>query len=504
MKEILRRTDLLAMFSDICQVRLMIDDGKDLSFSTQSEHNDGHFVQTLRRFSAHILDENSFKWKSQGRYNLYGRPLKVPDAQAAALVAYSDRGNAPTNGSTVVRMRNSLAAIAELIEDWECAQQEAEQLTEQLGESFEAIALYSRITPQIMAFTFSESTLRTLMEDLFEATGVDLIFTSIPSREGYSLFVRREEASFLDADSHGFIENLINMIPADAPSLKDQHFVVQDSKSVPDYEKLHPEAFRFLATVIGHQSVSYGWLGMVSFSTDTIFRYSELRMAATVAKQLAVTLSNNDLYIELEHLVINVVRSLVHAIEAKDVYTKGHSERVSLYCLRMADKLCLSKQEKTTLLWASILHDIGKIGIPESILNKPGKLSAEEFGWIKMHPGKGYDILKPIEPLAKSLEGILHHHERLDGKGYPSGLRGDEIPLQARIIAVADTFDAITSDRPYRPKTTTEEALAVMGEVAGTQLDAELVQTFMTIADGAEKLEDDGGFLEKLEGIRSR
>jgi HD-GYP domain-containing protein (c-di-GMP phosphodiesterase class II) len=482
----------------------MIDDGKELSFSTQSEHNDGHFIQTLRRFSADILDKNSFKWKSQGPYNLYGRPLKVPAAQTAALVAYSDRENGPTNRSTGVRMRNSLAAIAELIENWECAQQEAEQVTEQLGESFEAIALYSRITPQIMAFTFSENTLRALLEDLFEATGVDLIFTSLPSREGYSLFVRREEASFLDADPHGFIENLIDMIPADEPSLKDGHFVIQNSKSVPDYEKLHPEAFRFLATAIGHQGVSHGWLGMVSFSTDTIFRYSELRMATTVAKQLAVTLSNKDLYIELEHLLINVVSSLVHAIEAKDVYTKGHSERVSLHCLRMAEKLCLSKQERNTLLWASILHDIGKIGIPESILNKPGKLSAEEFGWIKMHPGKGYDILKPIRPLANALEGILHHHERLDGEGYPSGLRGDEIPLQARIIAVADTFDAITSDRPYRPGATVKEALSIMGEVAGTQLDAELVQAFMTIADGAEKLEDDGGLFEKTEGIRRR
>ncbi len=504
MKEMLHCTKLLASFSEICKAHLVIDDGKELSFSTQSEPNDSHFIQSLRRFSADILDGNSFKWKSQGHYNLYGRPLKVPDAQTVALVAYSDRRTALTNCSNIVRMRNSLAAIAELIENWQFAQQESEQLTEQLGESFEAIALYSRITPQIMAFTFSESTLRTLMEDLFEAMGVDLIFTSIPSREGYSLFVRREDASSVDADPQGFIENLIDAISADTPSLEEQHFVVQNSRSVPNYEKLHPEAFRFLVTAIEHQSVPYGWLGMVSFSTDKIFRYSELRMAATVAKQLAITLSNNDLYIELQLLVINVVRSLVHAIEAKDVYTKGHSERVSRYCSRIAEKLCLSKEEKNSLLWASILHDIGKIGIPERVLTKPGKLSAEEFGWIKLHPEKGYDILKPIEPLAKSLGGILYHHERLDGKGYPSGLRGGEIPLQARIIAVADTFDAMTSDRPYRPKITAKEALAVMDEVAGTQLDAELVRAFTTIADGTEKLEDDGGLFEKLEGIHSR
>jgi HD-GYP domain-containing protein (c-di-GMP phosphodiesterase class II) len=132
------------------------------------------------------------------------------------------------------------------------------------------------------------------------------------------------------------------------------------------------------------------------------------------------------------------------------------------------------------LFWASILHDVGKIGIPESVLNKPGKLTDQEFLWIKTHPEKGHKILLPIKPLVDSMDGILYHHERFDGKGYPAGLNGHAIPLQARIIAVADTFDAITSDRPYRPGKRPEEALAIMNEVAGTQLDRQLVSVFTT------------------------
>jgi HD-GYP domain-containing protein (c-di-GMP phosphodiesterase class II) len=201
---------------------------------------------------------------------------------------------------------------------------------------------------------------------------------------------------------------------------------------------------------------------MVLFDVEETFRFSELRIMTSVAKQIAVSLMNIDLYHELEQFLINVVKSLVYAIEAKDYYTRGHSERVSEYCMLMADRMKLNDEEKKHLFWASILHDMGKIGISESVLCKPGPLTDEEYEEIKAHPGKGYSILKPIGPLAPSLDGILYHHERCDGRGYPMGLKGMDIPLQARIIAVADTFDAITSDRSYRPKKTKEMALTII------------------------------------------
>jgi HD-GYP domain-containing protein (c-di-GMP phosphodiesterase class II) len=230
-----------------------------------------------------------------------------------------------------------------------------------------------------------------------------------------------------------------------------------------------------------HNGNFYGWMGLVSFNLGEIFRRSELRLLDSMAEQIAVVITNSDLYRDLERFVINMVKSLVFAIEAKDDYTRGHSERVCQYSLLMAERLGLDEERKKILQWASILHDSGKIGIPESILNKPWRLKDEEYQIIKNHPMKGHTILEPLEQLASSLPGMLHHHERYDGAGYPQGLKGKEIPLDARIIAVADTFDAITSNRAYRPAKTPEEALEEIENVAGTQLDPDLVKVFKEV-----------------------
>jgi HD-GYP domain-containing protein (c-di-GMP phosphodiesterase class II) len=216
-----------------------------------------------------------------------------------------------------------------------------------------------------------------------------------------------------------------------------------------------------------------------------------LRLLISIAEQVAVVISNTDLYNDLERFVFNVVKSLVYAIEAKDVYTRGHSERVSRYCLLMAEHLQLEENQKNHLHWASILHDIGKIGIPESILTKPDRLTDEEYRTIRDHPEKGHTILKPLDQLSASLPSILHHHERYDGTGYPRRLKGEEIPLLARVIAVADTFDAITSDRAYRPARTPQEALAIIKEVAGSQLDPALVDIFREVYSKIDLIRED-------------
>jgi HD-GYP domain-containing protein (c-di-GMP phosphodiesterase class II) len=147
----------------------------------------------------------------------------------------------------------------------------------------------------------------------------------------------------------------------------------------------------------------------------------------------------------------------------------------------MGDELGLSTADRTSLDWASILHDVGKIGIQEGILNKPDRLTAEEFDVIRGHPQKGCTILLPIAQLAQALPGILHHHERYDGGGYPQGLAGEAIPAIARIIAVADTFDAISSNRAYRLAKPKEKALEIVKEVAGSQLDPTFVGVFETV-----------------------
>jgi len=200
------------------------------------------------------------------------------------------------------------------------------------------------------------------------------------------------------------------------------------------------------------------------------FKSGEEMLVTAVTRRSGTVIRNARLYEELNGLFLSTIKTLVRIIEGKDAYTRGHSERVSAFSMLLGDLLHLPFDEKEALSWSSLLHDIGKIKVPEEILKKPGALTDEEFGIIQKHPGFGADMLSPISQLAHCLPDIRHHHERIDGKGYPDGLKGDDIPRRAKIIAVADTFDALTSDRCYRPKFSVEKAICIVSEVAGTQL----------------------------------
>ncbi|HEX5137564.1 MAG TPA: HD domain-containing phosphohydrolase [Planctomycetota bacterium] len=175
---------------------------------------------------------------------------------------------------------------------------------------------------------------------------------------------------------------------------------------------------------------------------------------------------------------VGIVATLIEAVEAKDRFNKGHSRRVAELAVRFARHLALPGRELDLLETSAKLHDIGKIGVPEEILNKPGKLTDEEFDVIKAHPVIGEQIIRPLDFLADARPIVRHHHERWDGGGYPDGLKGPQIPRPAAILSVCDAFDALTSDRPYRPGMPAEEALAILGKGAGTQWDPDLVQKF--------------------------
>lgn len=173
------------------------------------------------------------------------------------------------------------------------------------------------------------------------------------------------------------------------------------------------------------------------------------------------------------------VTSLAAAVDAKDRYTSGHSERVARYALALGEALDVEREIRDRLKIAGLLHDLGKIGVPDQVLNKPGSLSRDERDQIEQHPSLGGDIVRRAPQLDALLPAILHHHERWDGKGYPSGLAGEEIPLIARIMGIADAFDAMTSDRPYRKALPVETAILELRTNAGTQFDPALVEAFI-------------------------
>ena len=174
------------------------------------------------------------------------------------------------------------------------------------------------------------------------------------------------------------------------------------------------------------------------------------------------------------------VRALVRAVETKDLYTRGHSERVSLASVMIANAIDLGEQRTETLRFAGLLHDIGKIGVPTRVLQKTGRLTEEEFEAIALHPVRGLDMVRDIEFLREAYEGILHHHERLDGRGYPMGLVAAEIPEFARIIAVADAFDSMTSTRSYRQARPVDDAIAELRRCAGTQFEPRFVDAMIS------------------------
>lgn len=194
------------------------------------------------------------------------------------------------------------------------------------------------------------------------------------------------------------------------------------------------------------------------------------------------------LYMNMKKVYFDTIQALVTAIEAKDPYTRGHSDRVAHYANLISNEMNLSEKYANSLNCAALLHDIGKIGVPEHILNKPGKLSEEEFEKVKTHPVLGATIVKKIDFMADSSLFIRYHHERQDGTGYPEGLIGDNIPLGAAILSVADAYDALTSDRPYRKAKSPEDAIEEIEKNSGTQFKPEVVRA---LKKALEKERDD-------------
>lgn len=209
------------------------------------------------------------------------------------------------------------------------------------------------------------------------------------------------------------------------------------------------------------------------------FTPEDLHTLERVVTQIAVALENARLLTDLKELLTETITALARAIDAKSPWTKGHSERVSRYAIAIAREMGLSEEEIEDLRIAGLLHDIGKIGTYDVLLDKPGGLTKEEYEVVKKHPEKGAELLYPIRQLRHIVSWIKHHHERWDGKGYPDGLKDEEIPLQARILAVADTFDSMTSERPYRKTPGKEEALKELKRCSGTQFDPEVVEAFL-------------------------
>ena len=256
--------------------------------------------------------------------------------------------------------------------------------------------------------------------------------------------------------------------------------LVNDLAHDPPLAWLGEFASRLIAVPLVRQDQVLGCLfGLDKQAGD--FDSVDAKLLSSISNESAIYLENARLFGDVHDLMMGLLHSLTSAVDAKDAYTCGHSERVALLSRHLAAKIKLPDAQVERIYMAGLLHDVGKIGVPESVLQKTGRLTGEEFEQIKKHPQIGARILDDVKQLEDIIPGVLYHHERYDGRGYPTGLAGKDIPLMGRLICLADCFDAMTSSRTYRKALPLEVALNEIRRCAGTQFDPALAEEFLRI-----------------------
>ncbi len=273
--------------------------------------------------------------------------------------------------------------------------------------------------------------------------------------------------------------------------------------------KMPDDLASFVAVPLTVRGTLVGVIDVFSFTPGKKFDEGHRKMLAVLASRAASAIDNARLYVELratnesltqanqslEENFQQTVAGFAQALEESDMYTRGHSERVAVYSEVLARGLTLPDAEIRNIVQAGVMHDVGKIGVRYDMLNKPGKLTPEEVAVFRQHPEKGKRILEPVPCLHGLIDGCWCHHEFWDGGGYPRGLRGDQIPLVGRIVAIADAYDAMTSDRAYRRALAHEVAIGEIERCAGTQFDPELADAFVRYVDAWRR-----GMLERGQG----
>ncbi len=369
-----------------------------------------------------------------------------------------------------------------------------------LSESFEELTFLRQLSRHVDCCVADRSLIdaaEAILPQLLELMSLEGVCLLAPSPAGSA--ARSAARSAVGSDGlmgHAGIMPDVNSLRnyVDGLGTQNQHVIVRNFDGEFDHISANkPVGVRSLAIApIEKDESLYGWLvGINKLSSDSCraeIGSMEASLLEAAALMLGAQAANNRLFQEKENLVVDVIHTLVGVIEAKDVYTCGHSDRVALIGRRIAEELGLSAAECQEIFLSGLLHDIGKIGVSDDVLLKPGKLSAEEFDLIKTHPLRGGRLLKSLRPLIKLIPGVLHHHEAVDGSGYPLGLKGDDIPLMARILAVADAFDAMTSDRPYRTGMALEKAESILRSGVGKHWDARVVEAYFAARDDIVKI----------------
>ncbi len=391
-------------------------------------------------------------------------------------------------------LQHTCELILDYLESRQCIrnlQEETSSLSVHLAGTYEEISLLYRLTQNLKISKSDEElgriTLKWL-EEVLPAKGLALQLIPIADAEK-SITQSARTSSILIAHrdcpvSNEEFSSLIKFLEVE----KSNRPVVANLAITGRQDWPYPSVRQTVIVPMAEGANLFGWLAAFNHITDAEFGSVEANLLNTVAAILGIHSGNIELYRQQSELLAGFVRAFTSAIDAKDPYTCGHSDRVARIAVRLAKELGCDERTIDTLYLSGLLHDIGKIGINDEVLHKPGKLSAEEYQHIKTHVEIGYRILRDLGNLKDVLPVVLHHHEAWDGGGYPHNLEQDRIPLAARIVAVADSYDAMNSDRPYRDGMSQEKIEQILLRGAGKQWDPNVIEAFFKAREDIIKI----------------
>jgi HD-GYP domain-containing protein (c-di-GMP phosphodiesterase class II) len=361
---------------------------------------------------------------------------------------------------------------------------EVEKVSANLANTYEEICLLHAVTQNLRISRSDEELGRIALDRLLECIPIEgAAIQLLPVADGDVTYDARTSACFITEGEAVFdnetFSNLIEELHLGmgcGPFVANPNVTSEDDWSAPDVRQI-------IIVPLTEGEHLFGWLAAFNHVDDLEFGTVEANLLASIGTMLGIHSGNRELYRQQMEFMAAVVRALTSAIDAKDPYTCGHSDRVARVSVRIAQEMGCEEKFLDTIYMAGLLHDTGKIGIDDNVLRKPGRLTDEEFEQIKQHPEIGYNILRDLKQLSDCLPAVLHHHEQWDGGGYPAGLAGEEIPLIARIMAVADAYDAMHSDRPYRKGMPEEKVESILREGAGQQWDQAVVDAYFEARD---------------------
>ena len=396
------------------------------------------------------------------------------DRQVVASAAASEFRHHADGADDLLRVLEWLLADEQ---DQQIAQNELRKLSTNLASTYEELSLLYRISRSMKVSQGTDEFVQNVCDELLDVMNISAA-AAVVYGYGSSTTDQVAVAGDIGMDANDIKYLLTSRI---APSFGKEMHAKVDNHFASDATGPATEAIsNVLAIPLVVEGKLIGTLmGLNRLEGD--FDSVDLKLISSIAQQAEVFVANSRLYADMQDLLMGVLHALTATIDAKDRYTCGHSQRVALISKRLAEESGFSADKIRQLYLAGLLHDIGKIGVSESILCKEGKLTDEEYEEMKTHPVLGARILDGIRQLDDVVVGILYHHERPDGRGYPHGLRGSDVPFEGQIVGLADCFDAMTSDRTYRKALSLDVAIDEIRKNSGTQFNAELVAKLLSL-----------------------